>query len=137
MKTGAFSIDISVLPVGSWMEKRMLILSWIVDAPVQKKRIKMGMLSTSVHYVQRTKIFYNSKLQTSAQDFQSRLHMKHVVCQGFAASNIRDHRSYAAVVAAGTSSGSSMGSDERKVLGLLPLKAFSTDVPPNKACHKP
>ena len=36
MKTGMFSPDISVLRVGSSMEKRMPILSWIVDAPVQK-----------------------------------------------------------------------------------------------------
>ena len=49
-----------------------------------------------------------------------------------AASNIRNHRLYAAVAAAGTSSGSSMGSDDSKVLVLLPSKAFSANEPPIK-----
>ena len=84
----------------------------------------MGMLSTRVHHVQKTKVFYSSKVQVSPPYFQSRLHMKRVFCQGLAASNIRDHRSYAAVAAAGISSGSSM------VSGLLPLKAFSSDEHP-------
>ena len=53
--------------------------------------------------------------------------MKHVFCRGLLVSSLRDDRSYATVAAAKVSSGSCTGSDDKKVLGLLPLKAVSSD----------
>ena len=53
--------------------------------------------------------------------------MKRVFCRGLAVSSMRDDRSYATVAAAGVSPGSCTDSDDRKVLGLLPLKTVSSD----------
>ena len=59
--------------------------------------------------------------------------MKHVFCWGLAVSSLRDDRSYATVAAARISPDRCTGSDDRKVLGLLPLKAVSSD----KCLRKP
>ena len=93
----------------------------------------MGMLGTAAHHVQKTKFFYSSKFYRSVPYFQSKGHMKRVFCRGLAVSSLRDDRSNATVAAAGVSPGSCTGSDNRKILALLPLKAVSSD----KCLRKP
>ena len=53
--------------------------------------------------------------------------MKQVFCKGLAAFNFKHNRSYAAVVAADSTSRGPMGSNDRKGLGLIPKKALSSD----------
>ena len=94
----------------------------------------MGMMNQKVP---QTRIIYNTRLQVSPQKFQSKLQMKQVFCKGLAAFNFKHNRSYAAVVAADSTSRGPMGSNDRKGLGLIPKKALSSDKWSKKAFHKP
>ena len=93
----------------------------------------MGMLNYGVHHVQKSRIFQHTKVQTKSPKFESKFHMKQAFFQGLAASNFRDNRSYAAVVAGPSTLHSVLGSDDRKASGLFPRDVLASNKQYTKA----